>query len=218
MLQRTLPFALPALLACASSPPLVVSVPVDLDDDDSRAWVAVLREPLTLDPPTLSDAVRHSLAAPTEAIPAQRSDDEEANEVLATELLPLALGSSMHPVLEAAAARLRSGEPALEVLEETVAEMRQRRITCRAYRGVLFGGHPGRDPARDENAFIALEIVYFHLRGHEANAPADPIDCANEAPTAVLRPQLVPYFAVAAGASPSEVRASVANVLNALSR
>lgn len=203
------------LVACASSAPLVRSVPVDDTNEDARLWAAVLSRPLTADPPTLSEAVRQSLVAPTELVAAHAQGPEDST-LLATRILPLALEPSMHPVLVDAAERLRSGDAPADVLEATVAEMRERRITCRAYRGVLFGGHPGRDAARDENAFIALEIVYFHLRGHEDGAPPDPIDCGNEAPTALLRPQLVPYLAVAAGAEPTEVRASVAALLEAM--
>ncbi|MEM9074630.1 MAG: hypothetical protein AAGE52_39410 [Myxococcota bacterium] len=215
--MRLLPLAL--LTACAAAPNPVVSVPVDLDDDESRYWAAVLREPLRIDPPTLSELVRNSLASPTELVDARRVADADARErrYLAKELLPLALSSSMHPVLVAAAEELRHADDPLPVLEQTVASMRQRRITCRAYRGVLFGGHEGRDVGRDENAFVALEIVYFYLRG-EDNAPQDPIDCGTEAPTALLRPQLVPYLAVAAGAEPAEVRASVASLLRSMYR
>ena len=215
-MPQRLPLAACGLLvACASSPTLVRSVPVDSSDEDSQLWAAVLREPLTADPPTLSDQVRHALVAPTETTPARLRADHDADVILATRILPLALATSMHPVLERAARRLRDGDAPDEVLHETLTDMRDRRITCRAYRGVLFGGHPGRDAARDENAFVALEIVYFHLHG-ERGAPADPIDCGNEAPTALLRPQLVPYLAVAAGAEPDAVRASVAELLEAM--
>ncbi len=214
----------PALLAlgCASAaPPVVRTVPMDSNSPLASSWAAVLQQPLADVPPALSDVVRNALAAPTEVRPSTVASEASTVErrLLSSRLLPLALEASADPMLVEVADSLRAGGDPAEVLESAVAEMRARRITCRAYRGVIFGGHHGRPAARTENAFVALEIVYFYIRGHERDVPNDPIHCASDgAPTAALQPQLVPYLAVAAAADPRTVRAAVGSLLNELHR